>query len=144
MLYMYDISLLMHSLETGDWYGKQRKRFLNLDDNTLGIGIDQELNTMCFFIFKEKKTNIVKYHSRRWNKDLKYRSAFIKLNCDFYIIWRTLNNLIYKYYENNDRLIRDDIPTYTQMEMQKICGHVWYHIQAGTLNQLLEKEVIYN
>ena len=126
---LYDCELVLHSKEVKP----KIKMFVNLDANKLGLEINWDLSAMRFFIYKKKKKH--KLMSSDW----------IGLHQDVMPIYKTLEKLILRYYKMMDRLeTNGSLPMYTQIELRKVVSHVHYHANAGTLEKLLSKELIYN
>ena len=126
---LYDCELVFHSKEVKP----KIKMFVNLDTNKLGLEITWDLSAMRFFIYKKKK------------KHKLMTSDWIGLHQDVMPIYHTLEKLIVRYYKMMDRLESNgSLPMYTQIELRKVVSHVHYHANAGTLEKLLSKELIYN
>lgn len=126
---LFDIELLQHSKEAKP----KLKLFVNLDTNRLGLEINWDLAAMRFFIYKKKKKH--KLMSSDW----------IGLHQDVMPIYKTLEKLILRYYKMMDRLEENgSLPMYTQIELRKLVSHVHFHANAGTLEKLVSKEIIYN
>ena len=123
----YDISILVHSKEPRP----QLKTFINLDDNKLGIEINEDLRGCRFFIYHEKRRNQI--YKSKW---FRYYSKFEKM------VFR-MTDLLKRYYADHNRLVDGELPVYTVIEAKKLVSHLNYHILAGTLHGLIEKEVIY-
>ena len=54
-----------------------------------------------------------------------------------------MTDLLKRYYADHNRLVDGELPVYTVIEAKKLVSHLNYHILAGTLHGLIEKEVIY-
>jgi len=126
---LFDAELVMHSKEAKP----KLKLFVNLDTNKLGIEIDRELGSLRFFIYKKKK------------KHQLMKGQWIGIHQDVMPIYKTLEALILRYYKMMDRLEPNgSLPMYTQIELRKLVSHLHFHANAGTLEKLLSKEIIYN
>ena len=123
----YDISIIIHSKETRP----QLKTFINLDDNKLGVEIDEELQGCRFFIYNGKRRNQI------------YKSKWFRYYTRFEKMCKRMTDLLKMYYGDHNRLVEGELPIYTVIEAKKLVSHLNYHILAGTLHGLLEKEVIY-
>lgn len=123
----YDINILVHSKEPRP----QLKSFINLDDNKLGIEINEDLQGCRFFI----------YHGRRRNQI--YKTNWFRYYSKFDKMCKRLLDLLKLYYADHERLVDGELPVYTVIEAKKLVSHLNFHILAGTLHGLIEKEVIY-
>lgn len=107
----------------------QKKTFINLDGNALGIEIDWENETALFFIYREKRRNdVIKSDSFSWYDD-------------HMIIRKIMFKMISEYYRQQGR--DPKLAMYTRIELALPITAFQYHVYAGTLAQVCEKEVIY-
>lgn len=126
---LYDLSLVRYSKEVKP----QLKSFINLDENKLGLEVNWELQSMRFFIYKKKK------------KHQLMKSQWIGLHQDKERVYAALILLVKRYYKLMQRLEPSgDLPMYTKMELKIPASHLHFHANAGTLQQILDKEIIYN
>lgn len=124
---LYDIKILCHSIEPRP----QLKTFINLDGNQLGVQIMEDLRGVRFFIYKDKRKNQV------------MTSKWFPFNSKYSKMCKRMLDMLKVYYEEHDRLVDGELPSYTVIEAKKLVSHLNYHILAKTLHGLLEKEVIY-
>lgn len=122
----YRLEEVCHSKETKP----QKKTFVNLDGHTLGLDIDWDANQFRFTIFKGKKKNV------------KLEGNFMSFDTEKDDIKENLVDIVSKWYTSHGR--NSELPMYTRMELAIPASHLHYHLEAGTLARILEKEVIYN
>lgn len=122
----YKLDEVRYSKETKP----QKKTFVNLDGHTLGLDIDWIANQFRFTIFKDKKKNV------------KAEGKFMSFDSEKENIKQELVNVVSQWYTSHGRSA--DLPMYTRMELAIPASHLHYHLEAGTLSRILEKEIIYN
>lgn len=126
---LYDLGLVRHSKEEKP----QLKSFVNLDGKKIGIEINWELGSLRFFTYDKKKKNQLQ------------KSRWVALNQNQQTIYQALADMIFEYYKEAGRLdAKGRLPMYTQIELKVPVSHIHFHINAGTLKEILDKEVIYN
>ena len=113
--------LRKHSMEDRP----KRMTFIVLNDLQIGFEIDWYLETIMWFLYKEKKKNMV-LHSR-----------VISLYSDYYVLKLELTDLISKYYKTIGK--DQTLPTYAQYELGVYVQHLYYHVWADTLEKALAK-----
>lgn len=123
----YDIQILRHSKEEKD----QLKSFINLDNHHIGIEFDDDFKRCRYFLYKDKKKHADQY------------SDWVKMSGTRDELSLPLFAMVQKYYAEHSRLVDGDLPLYTKIELMIPVTHLYYHINAGTLNRVLEKEIIY-
>ena len=123
----YDINILRHSKEER----QQLKTFINLDNNKIGIEFDDKKTKCRYFFYKGKK------------KNADYYSEWVDLNETQANLGKPLYNLVKKYYRDHDRLVDGELPMYTSLELGIPITHLFFHVNAGTLDKVLTKEIIY-
>lgn len=121
----YDISQLKHSKESKP----QKKTFVLLDKNHLGFAINWDKEIISFFIYKEKR------------KDIVLETKFMSLYSGEKKFSQELESLISSYYRLTGR--DPELPMYTKIELRLPMSHLNFHVNAGTLKKILDKEVIY-
>lgn len=122
----YSIQALRHSSEK-----EQLKTFVNLDGKQIGIEFNDSLNKFRFFIYQDKK------------KNSEYETDWCSISADMHKMERLMRGMIADYYEAAGRLTNGELPMYTRLEIRIPVTHLYYHANAGTLEKLLEKEIIY-
>lgn len=122
----YSIDILRHSAEKD-----QMKTFVNLDGDKLGIEFDDDLNKFRFFMYHDKKKNV------------KGETAWCSVTASMPKMEKLLYSMVAEYYNRAGRLVNGELPMYTRLELKIPVTHLYYHANAGTLDKLLEKEVIY-
>jgi len=121
----YPLDRVRHSKESRP----QKKSFLPLDGYALGLEVDWEHEELRYFLYKDKRRNT--YSESDWVGFYAGEKALRK----------PLYDLVAKYYTEVGRA---GLLDYTKMELNIPVGHLHYHIWAGTLQRVLQKEVIYN
>lgn len=124
MIDRIDISVIMHSKE----YKPKKKTFVDLDNQKIGVAIDWDNSRVGFFLYKKKK------------KFPTLESKLIPMQTDKDILSELLIDMISDYYEHVDK---EPLSYYGTVELSIMSCHLWYHITAGTLKRVTEKEVIY-
>lgn len=123
----YSIQILRHSCEK-----EQLKTFINLDGNQLGIEFSDDLSEFRYFIYRDKKRNVV------------CETDWYKTDSTLPELEKPLHDMILTWYKEHDHgLKKNDLPMYTRLELKIPVTHLYYHVNAGTLPKLLEKEIIY-
>lgn len=107
----------------------QQKTFVALNGNEIGVEINWDDKTFCFFLFKDKRKNRI---METKHIPLETRSVYYRE-----LIW----GLFSEYYKTIDK--DPDLPMYTKMELGIYVSHLHYHAMAKTLPKVLEKQVIY-
>ena len=102
--------------------------FVVLEGKKIGFEIDWEKQTVMFFLYLEKKRNIV-----RTSEILSWYAGNAQLQ-------HALYRMIVQHYKSIGKKPR--IPMYAEMELAIPVTQLNYHIWAGTLDKVLQKEVI--
>ena len=115
---------------------EERKRlatFVTLDGCELGLEIQWELRGLRFTIFSEHKRNVIA------------KSRWISFAESQETMYDALQDLVRSYYVDHGKITEyEELPTHTRIELRVPISHLHFHINAGTLRTLLEKEIIYN
>lgn len=107
----------------------QKKTFVNLDGNAFGIEIDWVAQTAMFFIYKEKRRNDIA------------RSEVFSWWDDFNVMKKAMMKMVSDYYRKQGR--DPKLALYTKIELTLPVTAFHYHVNAGTIGTVCEKEVIY-
>lgn len=129
MIDSYRLDEVRHSREDR----KHLATFVTLDGCELGLDIQWELRGLRFTIFRKHKRD--KLATTRW----------ISFASSQETMYNTLYELVLDYYREHGKTIEDNgLPTFTRIELRVPISHLHFHINAGTLSDLLQKEIIYN
>ena len=102
--------------------------FVVLEGKKIGFEIDWEKQTVMFFLYLEKKRYVV-----RPSEILSWYACNAQLQ-------HALYRMIVQHYKSIGKKPR--IPMYAEMELAIPVTQLNYHIWAGTLDKVLQKEVI--
>ena len=122
----YPLQRVRHSKETKP----QKKSFQPLDDYNIGIEIDWSNEKLRYFLYKKRKKS--PYMESEW---VGFYDGELALR-------KPLYEMVNEYFVKTGK--SDTLPIYTKIELNLPVGHLHYHIWAGTLQRVLEKEIIYN
>lgn len=106
----------------------QMKTYINLDDNQLGLSVDWDNSMVGFFIYKKKKKFPI------------MESPMKSMSLEKAELEQLMFDLVQRYYNSQGR---GPLSKYTKLELSLLTFQIWFHISAGTLPRLVEKEVIY-
>lgn len=122
---LYRLDEVRHSKEEKP----ARKTFVQLDGNEIGFDLDWETEMVAFRIFKQKKKNTI------------LEGSPISLYAGEDALCSNLKHLVSEYYRMTGR--DPELKMYTIIELSIQISHLNYHVYAGTLRRVLEKEIIY-
>lgn len=122
----YPLERIRHSKEDRP----QKKSFVPLDGLSIGLEINWTDEQLRYFLYKD----------RRKNRTL--TSEWIALYSSEQELREPLYAIISEHYRAAGR--GQTLPDYTKIELNLPIGHLHYHIWAGTLQKILQKEIIYN
>ena len=106
--------------------------FINLEGCDIGIEFQWELRGLRFTIYREHRRNI------------EAKTRWISFDSDQQTMYDELLNLVTKFLrDHNWELDDNELPKYAQIELWIPISHLHYHINAGTIEELFTKEIIY-
>ena len=120
----YSLKLILKMVEVRP----QMKTYINLDDNQLGPSVDWDNSMVGFFIYKKKKKFPI------------MESPMKSMTLEKAELEQLMFDLVQRYYNSQGR---GSLSKYTKLELSLLTFQIWFHISAGTLPRLVEKEVIY-